>query len=109
MTYSRWRKWISPIFSILIAFIEYPLSKTRVFLEKNLFDKYAERTGYSTDEDFKSYLNTTNPLWSSVLDKIKSNNMACYEPTAVGFYIGLKRLEKTFGWELDFEGLYVGY
>ena len=85
------------------------MSKTRVFLEKNLFDKYAERTGYSTDEDFKSYLNTTNPLWSSVLDKIKSNNMACYEPTAVGFYIGLKRLEKTFGWELDFEGLYVGY
>lgn len=47
-------------------------------------------------------------MWSSVLDKIKSNNMACYEPTAVGFYIGLKRLEKTFGWELDFEGLYVG-
>ena len=82
--------------------------KNADFLEKNLFDKYAERTGSSTEEKFKSYLNTTSPLWSSVLDKIKSNNMACYEPTAVGFYIGLKRLEKTFGWNLDFEALYVG-
>ena len=78
------------------------------FIEKNLFGKYAERTGASTEEEFKSYLNTTSPLWSCVLDKIKSNNMACYEPTAVGFYIGLKRLEKVFGWNLDYEALYVG-
>ena len=82
--------------------------KNADFLEKGLFDKYAERIGTSTEEEFKSYLNTTSPLWSCVLDKIKSNNMACYEPTAVGFYIGLKRLEKTFGWNLDFEALYVG-
>lgn len=78
------------------------------FLEKNLLGKYAARTGFSTEEEFKSYLNTTFPLWSSVLEKIKSNDMACYKPTAVGFYIGLKRLEKTFGWELDFESLYIG-
>ena len=82
--------------------------KNADFLEKGLFDKYAERTGSSTEEEFKSYLNTTSPLWSCVLDKIKSNNMACYEPTAVGFYIGLKRLEKVFGWNLDYEALYVG-
>lgn len=82
--------------------------KNADFIEKNLFDKYALRTGTSTENEFKCYLNTTYLLWSSVLDSIKSNNMACYEPTPVGFYIGLKRLEKTFGWELDFEGLYVG-
>lgn len=27
-------------------------------------------------------------------------------PTAEGFYIGLKRLSKVLGWELDFEELY---
>ena len=79
------------------------------FLEKNLFDKYAARTESATEEDFKGYLNTTFTLWSSVLEKIKENNMACYKPTAVGFYIGLKRLGKIFDAELDFEGLYVGY
>ena len=76
------------------------------FIEKGLFENYSERLGLATEYEFKSYLNTTSPLWSCVLDKIKSNNMACYEPTAVGFYIGLKRLEKTFGCELDFDELY---
>ena len=83
--------------------------KNADFIEKNLFDKYAARTGLSTIEDFNSYLNTTYPFWSNVLDDIKSNNMACYKPTAVGFYIGLKRLEQAFCWNLDFEKLYVGY
>ena len=82
--------------------------KNADFIEKNLFGKYSVKTGSSTEEEFKSYLNTTSPLWSSVLDKIKSNNMACYETTAVGFYIGLKRLEKAFDWNLDFEDLYAG-
>lgn len=80
--------------------------KNADFIEKNLFKSYAERTSNSTDEDFKHYLNTTFPLWSTILDRIKKNNMACYNPTAVGFYIGLKRLEKVFGWDLDFDELY---
>lgn len=58
------------------------------------------------EEDFKCYLNTVFPLWSTILDSVKNNNMACYKPTAVGFYIGLKRLSKVLGWELDFEELY---
>lgn len=80
--------------------------KNADFIEKNMFDKYAERTESSTIDDFKCYLNTICPLWSSVLDKIKINNMACYKPTAVGFYIGLKRLSKVLDTELDFEELY---
>ncbi len=71
-----------------------------------MFDRYAEKTGQSTDEEFKSYLNTTSPLWSTILERIKDNDMACYQPTAVGFYIGLKRLSKVMGWDLDFDELY---
>lgn len=76
------------------------------FIEKNLFDKYAERTGNTTDENFKNYLDTTHPLWSSILERIKNNNMACYKPTAVGFYIGLKRLKTVLETELEFDELY---
>lgn len=76
------------------------------FIEKKLYNSYAERTGHSTVEEFKIYLNTTNPLWRTILDRIKDNSMACYKPTAVGFYIGLKRLNKVFGCELDFDELY---
>ena len=76
------------------------------FIEKNLFNSYGESTGHSTIEDFIGYLNTTFPMWSTILDRVKNNNMACYKPTAIGFYIGLKRLEKVLSWELDFEGLY---
>lgn len=76
------------------------------FVEKTLFDSYGESTGHSTVEDFIGYLNTTSPMWSTILDRIKNNNMACYKATAIGFYIGLKRLEKVLGRELDFEKLY---
>ena len=51
-------------------------------------DRYAERVGKPADMDFKGYLNTTFPLWGTILDRIKNNSMACYKPTAVGFYIG---------------------
>ena len=77
------------------------------FIEKKLFKSYGESTGFSTIEDFRGYLNTTFPLWSSILDKVKCCNMACYKPTAVGFYIGLKRLRRVLDSELDFEELYV--
>ena len=80
--------------------------KNADFIEKNLFKCYGERTDNSTDADFKHYLNTTFPLWSTILDRVKINSMACYNPTAVGFYIGLKRLEKVFSWDLDFDELY---
>lgn len=76
------------------------------FIEKTMFESYAERLGLGTEDEFKSYLNSTNPLWSTILERIKKNDMACYKPTAVGFYIGLKRLSKVLGWELDFEELY---
>lgn len=76
------------------------------FIEKNLYNRYAERTGNSTEDGFKCYLNKTFPLWSTILDIIKRNNMACYHPTAVGFYLGLKRLGKVFGEALDFDELY---
>lgn len=76
------------------------------FIEKTMFESYAKRLGITTEDEFKGYLNTTNPLWSTILDRIKKNDMACYKPTAVGFYIGLKRLIKVLGWELDFEELY---
>ena len=76
------------------------------FIETNMFESYGESTGHSTVEDFIGYLNTTFPTWSTILSRIKKNNVACYKPTAIGFYIGLKRLEKVLGWELDFDGLY---
>ncbi len=76
------------------------------FIEKGLYDTYAERLGYSTIEKFKLYLNTASPLWSTILDRIKENDMACYKPTAVGFYIGLKRLSKVLGMELAFDEQY---
>lgn len=80
--------------------------KNADFIEKNLFKEYVESTGNTTEEDFKSYLDTTHPFWRTTLERIKSNNMACYKPTAVGFYIGLKRLRKVLGMELDFDELY---
>ncbi len=76
------------------------------FIEKTMFDNYAERLGISSDSEFKSYLNTANPLWSTMLDRIKENDMACYKPTAVGFYIGLKRLGKALGCEFEFDQMY---
>lgn len=76
------------------------------FVEKALFDCYGESTGHSNVEDFIGYLNTTSPMWSTILDRIKNNNMACYKTTGIGFYIGLKRLEKVLGCGLDFETLY---
>lgn len=76
------------------------------FIEKHLFERYAERTGQSTEHDFRCYLNSSHPLWSITLDKIKNANMACYKPTAVGFYIGLKRLGKVLNSDLVFEDLY---
>lgn len=41
------------------------------FIEKKLLDSYGEGTGLSTIEDFRGYLNTTFPLWSTILDKVK--------------------------------------
>ena len=76
------------------------------FIEKTMFESYGERLGIAAEDDFKGYLNTTNPLWSVILERIKKYDMACYKPTAVGFYIGIKRLGKTLGWELDFDELY---
>ena len=76
------------------------------FIEKTMFESYAERLGLATEDDFKGYLNSTSPLWSTILEGIKKNDMACYIPTAVSFYIGLKRLSKVLGWELEFDELY---
>ena len=76
------------------------------FIEKTMYESYGERLGIAEEDDFKGYLNTTNPLWSVILERIKKYDMACYKPTAVGCYIGLKRLGKTLGWELDFDELY---
>jgi hypothetical protein len=76
-------------------------------IEKGLYDTYTEKLGISSDSEFKSYLNMTSPLWSTILDRIKDNDMACYRPTAVGFYIGLKRLSKALGYVLDFDELYA--
>ena len=76
------------------------------FIEKTMFESYAERLGLTTEDEFNCYLNSANPLWSTILERIKKNDMACYKPTAVGFYIGLKRLSKVLGWELEFEEQY---
>lgn len=80
--------------------------KNADFIEKGLFENYADRTAQSNVDGFKCYLNTTFPLWSTILDRIKENDMACYNLTAVGFYIGLKRLNKVMGFDLDFEDYY---
>ena len=76
------------------------------FIEKTMFESYGERLGLATEDDFKGYLNTTNPLWSTILERIKKYDMACYKPTAVGFYIGLKRLSKVLGYEFEFDQMY---
>ena len=76
------------------------------FIEKSLFSRYSERTGHSSEDNFKCYLNTISPQWSTVLDGIRDNDMACYKPTAVGYYIGLKRLSKFLDINISFDELY---
>ena len=44
-----------------------------------------------------------DPLWPDVFDSIRNNDMACFLPTAQGFYLGLIRLSKVLDQHLNYD------
>ncbi len=48
-------------------------------------------------------LKEVNPLWPDLFNSIKNNDMACFMPTAQGFYLGLIRLSKVLDQKINYD------
>lgn len=73
------------------------------FIEQRMLETYKDLLEVKTWDNFISILEEINPKWKDAFELIKENNMACYEPTAQGYYLGLIRLSKVIGQSLDYE------
>lgn len=73
------------------------------FIEQKILKTYQDFLEVKSWENFLSLLDKINPNWQDVFTLIKENSMACYEPTAQGFYLGLIRLGKVLGQSLDYD------
>lgn len=73
------------------------------FIEKDLLERYDYLLEDKSWNNMLTILMEVNPLWSDMFDSIKNNNMACFWPTAQGFYLGLIRLSKVVNQQFDYE------
>lgn len=73
------------------------------FIEKTLANTYKEFIGDGSLEAYRIFMRSVNPKWITFLDLIKENNMACYNLSAHGFYLGLIRLGKVLNQNLDYD------
>lgn len=73
------------------------------FIEKDLLERYDYLLEDKSWNNMLTILMEVDPLWSDMFDSIKNNNMACFWPTAQGFYLGLIRLSKVVNQQFDYE------
>lgn len=73
------------------------------FIEKDLLERYDYLLEDKSWNNMLTILMEVDPLWSDMFDSIKNNNMACFWPTAQGFYLGLIRLSKVVNQPFDYE------
>ena len=73
------------------------------FIENTLLKTYQSLLDKNTMEDFLNELDGLGANWKELFNLIKINNMACYEPTAQGVYLGLIRLSKVLNQPLNYD------
>ena len=73
------------------------------FIEKTLLKTYQSLLDKNTMENFLNELDGLGANWKELFNLIKTNNMACYEPTAQGVYLGLIRLSKVLNQPLNYD------
>ena len=73
------------------------------FIEKDLLENYGHPLEDKSWNNMLAILMEVDPLWSDMFDSIRNNNMACFRPTAQGFYLGLIRLSRVVDQQLDYE------
>ena len=72
------------------------------FIEKDLLRQYDYLLEDKSWNNILAILMEVDPLWSNLFDSIR-NNMACFELTAQGFYLGLIRLSKVVNQQFDYD------
>lgn len=73
------------------------------FIEKDLLRQYDYLLEDKSWNNMLAILMEVDPLWSNLFDSIRNNNMACFELTAQGFYLGLIRLSKVVNQQFDYD------
>lgn len=73
------------------------------FIEKDLLKQYDYLLEDKSWNNMLAILMEIDPSWSEMFDSIKNNNMACFEFTAQGFYLGLIRLSKVVNQQFDYD------
>ena len=73
------------------------------FIEKDLLERYKYLLEDRTWNSLLTILNEVNPLWSDLFNSLENNDMACFMPTAQGFYLGLIRLSKVLGQKINYD------
>lgn len=73
------------------------------FIEKDLLEQYDYLLEDKSWNNMLAILMEVDPLWSDMFDSIRNNNMACFWPTAQGFYLGLIRLSKVVNQQFDYD------
>lgn len=73
------------------------------FIEKDILKQYDYLLEDKSWNNMLAILMEVDPLWSDMFDSIRNNNMACFELTAQGFYLGLIRLSKVVNQQFDYD------
>lgn len=73
------------------------------FIEKDLLDQYKYLLEEKSWNSLLAIFKEVNPLWSDLFNSLKNNDMACFLPTAQGFYLGLIRLSKVLDQKINYD------
>lgn len=73
------------------------------FIEKDILERYDYLLEDKSWNSMLTIIKEVDPLWSNVFDSIRNNDMACFLPTAQGFYLGLIRLSKVLNQHLNYD------
>lgn len=73
------------------------------FIEKDLLERYKYLLEDKSWNSLLTILKEVNPLWPDLFNSIKNNDMACFMPTAQGFYLGLIRLSKVLDQKINYD------
>lgn len=73
------------------------------FIEKDILERYDYLLEDKSWNSMLTIIKEVDPLWPDVFDSIRNNDMACFLPTAQGFYLGLIRLSKVLDQHLNYD------
>lgn len=73
------------------------------FIEKDILERYDYLLEDKSWNSMLTIFKEVDPLWPDVFDSIRNNDMACFLPTAQGFYLGLIRLSKVLDQHLNYD------